>query len=50
MAASTTTMEDHRRRTKLKPQSKQKYKPKQVYFHQEDENEEIDLFGYLDRE
>ena len=41
---------DERRRTKLKPQAKQKYKPKQVYFYEEDESEELDLFGYLDRE
>ena len=40
---------DQRRRTKLKPQTKQKYKPKQVYYYEEDDGEELDLFGYLDK-
>ena len=39
-----------RRRTKLKPKVKQKYKPKQVYYYQEDDSEELDLFGYLEKE
>lgn len=38
-----------RRRTKLKPLAKEKYKTKQVYYSEEDdETEEINLFGYLD--
>ena len=49
-ATPTIKSADQRRRTKLKPQTKQKYKPKQVYYSSEDENEELDLFGYLDRE
>lgn len=38
---------DQRRRTKLQPVGKQKYKPKQVYL-EDDEDIEIDLFGYLE--
>ncbi|WP_367391354.1 hypothetical protein [Lewinella sp. LCG006] len=42
--ASGTNSNDQRRRTKLQPVGKQKYKPKQVYLEDEDD-EEIDLFG-----
>lgn len=38
---------DQRRRPKLQPVGKEKYKPKQVYLEDEDDVE-IDLFGYLD--
>lgn len=39
---------ERQRRPKLKPVDKQKYKPKQVYKDLgEDEDEDIDLFGYL---
>lgn len=34
------------RKTKLKPIGKEKYKPKQVYQYQDDEDE-LDIFGYL---
>lgn len=34
------------RKTKLKPQSKQKYKPKQVYQLQDDDDD-LDIFAYL---
>lgn len=43
--ASGTDSNDQRRRTKLQPVGKQKYKPKQVYLLDEDDDEEIDLFG-----
>lgn len=49
VATTTQFNGDERRRTKLKPQNKQKYKPKQVYFYEEDDSEELDLFGYLDK-
>lgn len=42
---SGTNSNDQRRRPKLQPVGKQKYKPKQVYIEDEDEDEEIDLFG-----
>ncbi|MEZ4983673.1 MAG: hypothetical protein R2795_01330 [Saprospiraceae bacterium] len=36
---------------KLKPQDKLKYKPKKVYQNMgDDEDEDIDLFGYLDED
>lgn len=40
---------EQRRRTKLQPVGKQKYKPKQVYL-EDDDDTEIDLFGYLEEE
>ena len=45
-----TNSNDQRRRTKLQPVGKQKYKPKQVYLEDEDEDEEIDLFGLNEEE
>jgi hypothetical protein len=42
---NSTGQEGHRK-TKLKPVAKEKYKPKQIYQHQ-DEDEELDIFGYL---
>jgi|GEM_PF-2105183 len=42
---------ERQRKPKLKPLDKQKYKPKQVYrFQTDDEDEELDLFGYLEEE
>ena len=39
------------RKTKLQPVAKEKYKPKQIYrFQEDDANEELDLFGYLEEE